>query len=327
LDSVAVVRQNFDAFQARDFDGVLKGVAEDWKYIPGPYTAHPGIHYHGHDGYRSMLLANRWRESDFVVDVEVTALDRFVLAVGTARFETPEGEVRSHPTASLHLIRDGQFLFSRGFADEREAVAAVEFTPDPEFKIAFDAAPDPMALLDDEARIVHANRATAALLGLSAEELRGQRIDRFAPPEFHKQARDSWEDFKREGQASGLGSLLDADGRRRLLEFRASSNYVNGRHLVIARRRDTGPRRPDGATGVLTPRQREVLSMLAFGLNGPEAAQRLFVSPATVRTHVQNAMHALGAKTRAQAVAEALLRGELELPAPGRGQDPGGAES
>jgi PAS domain S-box-containing protein len=327
LDSVAVVRENFDAFQARDFDGVLRRVAEDWKYIPGPYTVHPGIHYHGHDGYRSMLIANRWRESDFVVDVEITPLDRFVLAAGTARFETPEGEIRSHPTASLHLIRDGQFLFSRGFADEREAVGSVEFTPDPEFKIAFDAAPDPMALLDDDARIVHANRAAAALLGLPQEELCEQRIDRFAPPEFHKQVHEVWERFKREGQACGFGALLDADGRRHLLEFRASSNYVNGRHLVIGHRRDSGARRPDAATRVLTPRQREVLSMLAFGLNGPEAAQRLFVSPATVRTHVQNAMHALGAKTRAQAVAEALVRGELELPVPGRHQDPGGAGS
>jgi len=321
------VRQNFDAFRARDFDAVLAGVSEDWRYTPGPFTTAPGVHYHGHDGYRSMLLTNRWREGDFDLEVEVSSLDRFVMAAGTARYETREREVKSHPTASLHLVRDGRLLFSRGFADEREAVSCVELTPDPEFKLAFDAAPDPIVLLDDDARIVHANRATAALLGLPQEDLRGQRIDRFAPPEFHKQVHDFWEDFKREGQASGLGSLLDADGRRRLLEFRASSNYVNGRHLVIGRRRDTGPRRPGGATGVLTPRQREVLSMLAFGLNGPETAQRLFVSPTTVRTHVQNAMHALGAKTRAQAVAEALLRGELELPVPRRDHDPGSPES
>jgi DNA-binding NarL/FixJ family response regulator len=66
----------------------------------------------------------------------------------------------------------------------------------------------------------------------------------------------------------------------------------------------------------LTPRQRDVLTMLASGLNGPEAAARLFLSPATVRTHVQNAMNALGARTRAQAVAEALIRGEIELHPP-----------
>jgi DNA-binding NarL/FixJ family response regulator len=83
---------------------------------------------------------------------------------------------------------------------------------------------------------------------------------------------------------------------------------------VIARGGDSEPR--PGGKRVLTPRQREVLSMLALGLNGPETAVRLFLSPATVRTHVQNAMQALGAKTRAQAVAEALVQGELELRPP-----------
>jgi PAS domain S-box-containing protein len=327
LDSVAVVQQNFDAFQARDFEGTLSRVDEDWTYYPGRYSGGPGLLYRGHEGWHSLIKANGWDDAAMRLDVEMSWVDRYVMASGSVTITPGDGEARSHPTASLHLVRDGRILVSRGFEDERTALASVESTGDPEFKIAFDAAPDPIALLDDDARIVHANRATAALLGLSQEELRGQRIDRFVPPEFQKQVRDFWEHFKREGQASGLGGLLDADGRRRLLEFRASSNYVNGRHLVIGRRRDSGPRRADGATGVLTPRQREVLSMLAFGLNGPEAAQRLFVSPATVRTHVQNAMHALGAKTRAQAVAEALLRGELELPVAGRDQDPGSAGS
>jgi PAS domain S-box-containing protein len=323
LDSVAVVRQNFDAFQARDFDGSLSLVHEDWVYSPSRLLGEPGLLYRGHEGWHTLIKANGWDDAAMRLDVEISPLDRYVMASGTVTITPADGEADGRPTASLHLVRDGRILLSRGFADERAAVDAVESTADPEFRIAFDAAPDPMALLDDAGRIVHANRATAALLGLSQEDLRGQRIDRFAPPELHEQVRKFWERFKREGQANGLGGLLDADGRRRLLEFSASSNYVNGRHLVIGRRRDGGTRRPNGAKGVLTPRQREVLSMLAFGLNGPEAAQRLFVSPATVRTHVQNAMHALGAKTRAQAVAEALLRGELELPVPGhdRGQD------
>ena len=53
----------------------------------------------------------------------------------------------------------------------------------------------------------------------------------------------------------------------------------------------------------LTERERQILGLLAHGLTGREAASRLFLSPATVRTHVQNAMHKLGARTRAQAIA------------------------
>jgi DNA-binding NarL/FixJ family response regulator len=63
--------------------------------------------------------------------------------------------------------------------------------------------------------------------------------------------------------------------------------------------------------GVLSPREREVLDLLAQGLNGEEVAVRLVLSPETVRTHVRNAMEKLGAKTRVHAVAIALRQGEI----------------
>jgi len=53
----------------------------------------------------------------------------------------------------------------------------------------------------------------------------------------------------------------------------------------------------------LTPREREILGLLAQGLTGELIARRLFLSPATVRTHIGNATRKLGASTRAQAVA------------------------
>jgi DNA-binding NarL/FixJ family response regulator len=55
--------------------------------------------------------------------------------------------------------------------------------------------------------------------------------------------------------------------------------------------------------GKLSPREREILNLLADGLTGQAIAERLFLSPETVRTHVRNAMTKLGAKTRVQAVA------------------------
>lgn len=53
----------------------------------------------------------------------------------------------------------------------------------------------------------------------------------------------------------------------------------------------------------LSPREREVLGLLADGLQGPEIAQRLFLSLETVRTHIRNAVGKLGARTRVQAAA------------------------
>jgi DNA-binding NarL/FixJ family response regulator len=63
---------------------------------------------------------------------------------------------------------------------------------------------------------------------------------------------------------------------------------------------------------MLSPREREVMALLAEGLNGPQIAERLFISPATVRTHVENVMEKLEARTRVHAIAIALRQGLLE---------------
>jgi PAS domain S-box-containing protein len=257
-----------------------------------------------------MLDANGWRGAELTLDVEVSRADRYVLAAGTMSVTTVEGEHNSCPTASLHAVRDGLVWMSRGFAGGREALAAVRFDKHQELTLAFDAAPDAMALFDDQGRIVHGNRATALLLTVPQDALAGLRIDRFAPPEERGRALSAWESWKRRGQSAGLAPLVSADGKRKLVALTVKTNYHVGRHLVVARRRDTtglGLRAENG----LTPRQREVLGLVAAGFTGPEIATRLFLSPATVRTHVKNAMEALRASTRAEAVAKAFAAGEL----------------
>lgn len=73
---------------------------------------------------------------------------------------------------------------------------------------------------------------------------------------------------------------------------------------------------PKGADGdspakALSGREAEILSMLARGFTGEDIAQRLVLSPETVRTHVRNAMGKLEARTRTEAVVKALERGEI----------------
>lgn len=62
---------------------------------------------------------------------------------------------------------------------------------------------------------------------------------------------------------------------------------------------------------VLSSRESEILTLLAEGLTGEEIAQRLVLSPETVRTHVRNAMKKLEARTRTAAVVKALEREEI----------------
>lgn len=72
---------------------------------------------------------------------------------------------------------------------------------------------------------------------------------------------------------------------------------------VQARGVDTQP--------VLTAREREVLTLIADGMSAPSIAERLHLSPATVKSHLQHVYEKLGVSDRAAAVAEAMRRGLL----------------
>jgi len=65
----------------------------------------------------------------------------------------------------------------------------------------------------------------------------------------------------------------------------------------------------------LTEREREVVALVGMGLSNQEIAHKLFISPATARTHVSRAMSKLSARDRAQLVVFAYESG---LVAPGR---------
>jgi DNA-binding NarL/FixJ family response regulator len=86
----------------------------------------------------------------------------------------------------------------------------------------------------------------------------------------------------------------------------AGESYVDRRLRPLLLGRLTTER-----IGLLSPREREVLDLLAQGLTGEEVATRLTLSPETVRTHVRNAMDKLEAHTRVHAVAIALRQGEI----------------
>ncbi|MCA2218759.1 response regulator [Jidongwangia harbinensis] len=70
-----------------------------------------------------------------------------------------------------------------------------------------------------------------------------------------------------------------------------------------------GPAPVPGTLGGLTPRETEIVALVAVGLANDAIAQRLYVSPLTVKTHINNAMGKLGARDRAQLVVLAYQSG------------------
>ncbi|MGH8876742.1 MAG: response regulator [Stackebrandtia sp.] len=72
--------------------------------------------------------------------------------------------------------------------------------------------------------------------------------------------------------------------------------------------------RPEPRLNALTERESEVLTLIAAGLSNDEIAARLFLSPATSKTHVSRIMTKLGARDRAQLV---ILAYESGIAVPG----------
>jgi DNA-binding NarL/FixJ family response regulator len=94
--------------------------------------------------------------------------------------------------------------------------------------------------------------------------------------------------------AQGDALLSPSVTRRLVSEFAARTKEPTG---------------PSGALAELTSREREVMALVAEGLTNAEIGERLFMSPATARTHVSRILTKLGARDRTQLVVMAYESG------------------
>jgi len=77
----------------------------------------------------------------------------------------------------------------------------------------------------------------------------------------------------------------------------------------FVRQRPTAAPAPPPAVAKLTPREREVLALLARGLSNPEICEQLVISEATAKTHVARILQKLNLRDRVQAVIYAYETG------------------
>jgi len=112
---------------------------------------------------------------------------------------------------------------------------------------------------------------------------------------------------------------LDAGVRGYLLKEAVHANVLHAIRTVQAGKRLMPSKVAERLTEyfpkfVLTPRETEVLALVADGLANREIAARLGTASGTVKIHVQNILDKLGAADRTQAVTIAIQRGVLHLP-------------
>jgi PAS domain S-box-containing protein len=189
------------------------------------------------------------------------------------------------------------------------------------FASAFRQSRNAMVLLDEQRRIVDANPALLQLLGQARSAVVARPVWELVV-DGPQNSPAEWRELLSAGRFTGETRLRHADGREVAVQWGASTEAATGRRLVLVVTLNTsrwGGRfrsAPDaGAARVgLSPREREVVRLIAQGATGPEIADELRISHDTVRTHARNAMAKVGARSRAHLVAKALGDGhELML--------------
>jgi PAS domain S-box-containing protein len=179
------------------------------------------------------------------------------------------------------------------------------------FWLVFERTSNPIALLDEQRRIVEVNDAGLSLLGRHRVDVVGLSIVESIRPDERAAAAREWQTFLQNGEYMGKRALVRADGSEVQVEFAARLEVLGGRRLAIyvAMVDDDPPPSPSSLSAgelALTKREREVVTLIALGQDTAEIAKELHISPETVRTHVRNAMSKLGARTRAHLVAIVL---------------------
>jgi PAS domain S-box-containing protein len=168
----------------------------------------------------------------------------------------------------------------------------------------------PSYVIDSRGIIRWVNPAARALAG----DVVGRHFTDVVAPEYRGRAREQFLRKLHGKDATDFElEITDAHARRVLAEV--SSVSVRGQRRVVGVFGLLQPSRVRARTeaaGVLTPRQTEVLHLLAAGASTSQVGDTLGLSRETVRNHVRHLLRALGAHSRLEAVSVARRRGLVE---------------
>lgn len=176
----------------------------------------------------------------------------------------------------------------------------------------FRRSPRPLLVCDDARVVIDANPAACLLLRMPPDALVGRGLGDLVVggDRVRLEAGLPEEGAPPEERRVDAVALRPPDGGRLVVDVTCTPNVAPGRHLLALDFPSEEPRAE--ASPVLSDREREVLTQVALGRTGQAIAAELFVSPATVESHVSRAVAKLDARNRPHAVALALRAGELD---------------
>jgi DNA-binding CsgD family transcriptional regulator len=189
-----------------------------------------------------------------------------------------------------------------------------------------------MALVDEDLRYAAVNDAALCLFRQRRNDVVGQPAGTHFVGGRSSKGSTEWQELLRNNELYGERVIPRPGGESLRVSYAAHTTHVDGRWMalfvtvsakvepsgtdLISAARPAGvpagagaAEHAHGRAAALTPREREVVQRVALGRSTPQIATDLNLSPATVRSHVRNAMVKVGAHTRAQLVALVLGEG------------------
>ena len=175
----------------------------------------------------------------------------------------------------------------------------------------------PASLHDVEGRIVHMNEAAERASGRSKAQWLGSHFTDPVPPEARGHVAAQFRRAVERGESTDFETVfVDESGQLRGVRAQHLPLRVGGVVVGVLILAFDARRPPSGSIGLepqprLTPRQREILSLIASGLSTAEIATQLTISPETVRNHLRSLFSELRVHTRLEAIAMAQRVGLL----------------
>lgn len=175
----------------------------------------------------------------------------------------------------------------------------------PQLPPALEAISVPAYVIDSGGRIRWLNDAAKELVG----DVTGRMFTSVIDPEDIPRAKSRFHNnLHGKGHRDFAIDLVTADGGEQCVEI--SSVPLRSRHRAIGmfglvRPRSESADRPPKIGGRLTPRQSQILSLLADGASTEQIAAKLHLSRETVRNHIRHISKRLGTKSRLESVAVA----------------------